>query len=126
METYVHRNSVDGLEEIDLIVDDQVVSAITYAVLPTGQDKPAVIDLLYTPEEHRGKGYAGKLLKYLLRHLNEPVYLFVKGGTFVGSFYQRYGFKLVAIFGCYRLMAYSSRTREELEALWLRTTIAEM
>jgi GNAT superfamily N-acetyltransferase len=122
METFIHRSAVDGLEEYDLVVNDVVVSTITYAVLPVGEEQPTVIDLLYTPEEYRGKGYAGKLLKYLLRQLRDPVYLFVKGGTFVGDFYQRYGFSPIEIFGCYRLMAHSSKTREELKELWLRTS----
>jgi GNAT superfamily N-acetyltransferase len=115
---YLHRQSVSGLEEIDLVLQDEVVSTLTYAVHLRTDSKMSIIDLLYTPEVHRGKGYASKLLRHVLDILPQPIFLFVKGGTFVITFYERYGFKPIERFGCYQLMAYSTMDVQELLRIW--------
>lgn len=105
------------LREMDLLVNGQVVSSVTYK-LSEGSDNFAVIDLLYTPIEQRGKGYARKLLTHLLTLLPDPVFLLVSKGTFVTNFYFRCGFRPLSEFGCYYLLVCSNKPHAELVQLW--------
>lgn len=105
------RYTIDGLVEFDLINSrKKTVCTLTYGVQSTQhlKEQVAVIDLLYTPEKYRCKGYGSKILTEFFKHAQKSnigaVFLVVKSGTFIGTFYERRGFLKLSRFGCYQVM----------------------
>jgi GNAT superfamily N-acetyltransferase len=103
------------MEEVCLKVEDKKMCYLCYIKY----EKLILLDTLFTPQEFRGNGYARKLLDDFITKETLPIFLVVRIGTFVGGFYQRMGFKRIATFGHYDLMAKSDKTDDELLKIWL-------
>lgn len=114
----VHSKST--MDELSLNENNKKVCYLCYVKF----DKLTLIDTFFTPIEYRGNGYAKKLLQHFLSKEAQPIFLVVRIGAFVGGFYQRMGFKRIATFGHYDLMAYSDKSDEELLKIWMSQTEA--
>ncbi len=116
---YKNIERFDGLLEINLVCKKEVLSTISYGIhsSPCGKHKYAVIDLIYTPEKHRCKGYGKDILQYLLCVLEKEciniVYLLVKSKSATGRFFKCNGFQTIDKYGCYKLMVYQAKSQQE-------------